>query len=177
MPMTPNSASTPYASPADFIEYIDANLIGDLLRDDGTRATPTEILADPRVVKHLMRASGWFEAICLRGGRYTAADLQALTGASREYARWIVSAKAFLTLAGRRAIAMPVAQEMQKELDGVEEDLTEGEEIFAFVETEAAGLAAHRPITPEDLRDLTPTLASNMTRMFGQRRNRRYYTP
>lgn len=174
MPKTSNSSSSAYAQPADLLVYLDARMTGDLVNDQGIMLTPTAILTDPTVAKHLLRASGRLEAICLKGRRYQPADLQALTGASREYMIWVVCGLALESLRWRRANLEEIAQPFAKELSLVLDELANGKQVFGFLETEAAGLPDHSVITGADLYGI-PSLVSNMDRYFGTRRNRLNY--
>lgn len=160
MAKTCNSSPTAYAQPSDFLFYLDANLTGDLVTDDGTRVTPSAILSDPVVAKHLLRASGRVESICLKGQRYSAADLQSLTGASLELLIWLVCCLSVESLRWRRANMEESRYPFSDELKQVLEDLALGESIFAFVESERAGVPSVSALTPQDYRNLNLTTSN-----------------
>lgn len=149
---TPNSTTVSYASAADFLAYLDANLLGDLARDDGARDTPQQVLVDPVVTQHLLRATGRIEALAVRGRRYDPEDLSALAAlsppsASTHYLRWLTCGLAYETLRWRRGNLEGDASPFKDEVKGALEALADGSDVFAFAETEQAGVPATRPIT------------------------------
>lgn len=72
-----------YAVPSDFLARYDNNRLGQLVRDDGTAASSTDLLTDPNLQAMLDDASGMIDAACLAGGKYFPADLTGLTGTGK----------------------------------------------------------------------------------------------
>ncbi len=176
MPQTPVTSATPYASPSDFINRVDVNFLGLMVRDDDTQATPTDLLSDPKLLVALLGSSGMVEAACLRAERYSAIDLNTLItvgGASAELLKDIVCGLAIQRLRWRRglmeAMTYPLAQQAVMWLQA----LSDGEMIFSFAETVQAGLPATSRDTAQNMFYDTPTLLTNNVRMWGIRANRR----
>jgi phage gp36-like protein len=67
-----------YAQPQDAIDRIDVRRWGDLVLDNGVRATANQLLTNTRLIAVLNDASGLIDAALLRGGRYAPTDLQTL---------------------------------------------------------------------------------------------------
>lgn len=147
MPLTPNSGLVPYCTPAQYIAREDVRQTGDLVRDDGTQATPSELLTDPNLFVALQDASGEVEAACFVGNRYTAADLQALAaqgGNSGAFLARIVSGLAYGLVHDRRGMVVTVNPQSVPNARAQLDSLRSGAAIFAFAESEAAGLAYSR---------------------------------
>lgn len=83
------------ATPADLIARCDTQIIGDLITDDDPdtgireRASRDEILASDVVSTHLEDAHALFLAAVKVGGRYTTAQIEALTGSPANYVKRI----------------------------------------------------------------------------------------
>ena len=133
------SSSSSYATPTQLLVYHDVRGMGDLINDDGTRATSATVLASATVQEHLNAASGMVEASCLKAGRYTPTDLgTTLTGVSKELLVKIVCELAWWSLYTRRnpmANMTPSATWAYQQLDALEK----GKEIFGFTEHSLAG--------------------------------------
>lgn len=147
MPLTPAGTLIPYCSPPEFLTFIDWRLVGDLCSDTDSRVPlatlqgtgPDYTNADPNLWAALMAASGELEAACLIGNRYTAVDLAALTGASAQYLKKLVSYLAYGILRHRRGIFDDDSQPQVKEARETIDRLEGGGAIFAFDETARAG--------------------------------------
>ncbi len=165
---TPTSAATALATGTDCLVFFDAQLIGDLLADDGTRVAVGDIPTDLTLAGLLLAAQGRLEASMLKGHRYDVADLQALTNASLQYAKQIICylaiGQAGITrrnLVGVLAEPLSWAEKRLKELE-------EGLEIFGLVEAQAAGI--------EDLVTRQPGDATNGRCRVVERANRYFGT-
>ena len=137
--MTPASSNSAYATPADLLARYDRRVVADLARDENERPSPTALETDARVLAALADASGEIEAACLKGGRYSAADLNALTGMSKKLlTRLTCRVALWLLYEGRDpgGEAPPWAAKGQEVL----QQLATGERIFAFTETQEAGV-------------------------------------
>lgn len=165
MSKTSNSASTPYATPADYVNRIDWTITGDLVRTDGGQSTIEELQSDPRLAAALADASGLLESACLAGQFYTVADLQSLTGNSLSFLKRIVCGLAINYVRQLRGIAEESDAPQYKEAKAFLEQLRSGERIFAFAETEAAGLPTTQALNPAVNQ---PSLVTLNNRMFPQ---------
>lgn len=105
-----------YATPEDFLTRYDARIFGDVVRDDGSQATPAELLADLNLQAALDDASGDIEAACLVGERYTPDDLAALTGNSLYHLKRICCDIAVAYLLRRRPSDNAEADDARMEL-------------------------------------------------------------
>lgn len=75
---------TAYAQPSDLQAYCDWREVGELISDSTEQLSPIDQLTHPNVIKALNRGAGELESAFLVSGRYTIAQLQALTGNSLE---------------------------------------------------------------------------------------------
>jgi hypothetical protein len=174
MPKSFNGATQPYATPADMLSRFDANLLGMLVRDDRSQASPTELLTEPRILTALADASGDFEDALTVGSRYAPADIAAIPSGSPagNKVRNIVCGIALQYLRWARGIMEPAELPMCQRAFQDLERLHHGHEIFAFVETEEAGVASVYQMQPADYFNGLHQLMSNWQRYFGMRSNR-----
>ena len=168
MAKTPISATSPYCTPAQFLNFFDARTVGDLVNDVGQRVPASQLLTDPVLGQLLQEASGEVEAACLMGDRYTVADLQALNGNSALFLASIVAGLTYFKLIERRPDLdfeiPPMAQRADKFLRA----LSMGERIFAFQETADAGIVEDDYNSPA-LYDQTRGTSFECRRFFGRR--------
>lgn len=170
---TPIGGTEPYATVADVITQCDVRTLGDFLSDTGTRLAQQEVEDSEFLIDALGQASGDLEAACMAGGRYTLADLQALTGNSRRILANVVVGLTLEQVFDRRPDRKPPGLGLRK----VEkahtrlESLRKGEWIFALKEQADAGRQSHRRETSYDVesRNLSTFIAR---RFFGRRGNR-----
>ena len=170
--MTPNSATTPYLTAAQFLQFQDANLVGQLVRDDGTVATTAQLTApDPNLQAALQAASGELESAALQGQRYSVADLQSANGNSQVLIQRVVAALAMMYLWDRRDGPDPPANVVRKHEAATKflEKLASGEAILSFLETEEAGLPEDIYFTEADLLKNRLITAGSFRQMFGNR--------
>jgi hypothetical protein len=109
-----------YATPADMLALKDARTVGALVKDDGTRASATALATDPNLLAALQAASGEVEAAVMQGGRYTVADLQALTDNSAAYLKELVCKIAWARLWARRPYDKEHAEAIREAQDALE---------------------------------------------------------
>lgn len=173
-PKTFVGATSSYATPSDFINMADQRLLGDLVRDDGSEATPTQLLTDANLSTALLRASGIVEAYTLKGERYTVADLQAFPNGSPAQAmlKGIVCGLAIQYVRRRRGYDEP-DYPLYKDALELLNLLADGASIFPFSEVQQAGVAQTRQRFPSSFYTDTPDLITNNVRSFGLRANRR----
>lgn len=172
MAQTPNTTATPYASGSDLVIKRDWRTVGDLITDDDTRpANAAAVAASSVVADAMLTASGEIESSCYYGGRYSTADLTALTGAGQALLKQICCDLAFWILKKRRSPSVNPdqvsgAMEAFEKLD----KLRLGEKIFPFTETADASLGeSHQAIDPNSTTN--PPISSIARRYFGGRSN------
>lgn len=174
MAQTPLTGSAPYLTAARVWVYRDERRVLQLLRDDDApadkadaeTATTTE---GGRLLAALAGASGELEEYALAGGRYTPADLAALTGNQLARLEGLVADLAFWRLAKRRwPDCRPEDVSGAAEALAALERLGRGQTIFGTVESAAAGLTA----TADTDRTGTGTTVLESRRFFGNRATR-----
>jgi hypothetical protein len=170
-PKTPVSAETAYCSVPQILNWFDARTVGDLVRDDGSRATPTQLQTDKVLQQMLQDASGEIEAACLVGGRYTVADLLVLNGNSSIFLAGIVAGLAYMKLMERRPeYEIPEPKRVDQARKALEA-LSVGEAIFALQETSDAGRVEEDVETVADV-DNRRMVSWHAARYLGLRANR-----
>lgn len=164
------STSVPYAMPADIREAHDFRQCGDFTNDDGTRETTAAAFdASAKVNTALMKASGMIESACLKGERYTVADLQGLSGAGRYFLVDVCVELAWWKINERRFAGKPLPPETLWAFSVLEE-LGSGAKILSVQEAATAGRQDSDFMTAADYANLG--LASYQARrMFGRRAN------
>jgi hypothetical protein len=137
---------------------------------------PVDTLStEPKFLTALSSASGELESACLRSKIYSVSDLQSLNGVSLEYLKDIVSRIAMMKLYKRRNGPNPsetTVEEYNSAMKSLEE-LAGGTRIFAFNETEEAGLPANFYMNPWN-QIQNRMVSSTWQRSFGVRQNMRY---
>lgn len=148
-----------FATSADLVNRYDARTLGDLVNDDGSRATEAELEVSAKVTAALESASGMVLSACVKGGRYTAAELSALTGDSLAHLVDLTCRIAFWLLWKRRPWSDKYENqrnEAKKHNDEALEMLRSGQEVFAVDRAIEAG-------SPEVIGvDLTEVLSWNL---------------
>lgn len=136
---TPISTSIPFCSGPDIRSRHDFRQAGDLLNDDGTRVTTAAAFdANSEVTTGCMDASGMVEMYCLKGNKYSVAELQSLTGASRNLLVKICVELAWWGLWERRHAGKPMLSTALWAFS-VCESLESGAIIFGIQEKATAG--------------------------------------
>lgn len=171
MGFTINSTTTAYATQADFLLFCDSNFLGDLVGDLGVR---TDLSAtggdanDPVIQMHLLRATGRIESECIKADLYSPTDLAALAvsgTASASLLKWMTCALAAITLRGRRQNLEEPDPPYKKEVLDLLGDISDGKEVFGFVEVEGAGAPATYTMSYQDYLNLN--YLTNNTRFWG----------
>ena len=175
MPLTPSSGNTTYMSVSDVLSFKDVRMVGDLVRDDGTRATPLELQTDSNLSACMMAACGELEASLLAGNRYQPSDLLSLNGNSLSFLKSILSDETEYKLYSRRGISPPEYvktshETFTKTLDAIRN----GAKILAFQETQQAGLPKDEFMTFNDM--LNTNMVTNYTRFWGVRAGKKRST-
>lgn len=91
-----------YATSADLLLRKDQREVSDLVSDNGDPVAESALSADTKLTAALSGASGEVNAALLVGGRYTVAQLEALTGDALAYLKDIVCELAMYRLHRRR---------------------------------------------------------------------------
>ncbi len=175
MALTSNSASTPYLTAEDFLLCYAPTIVADLLRPaTNPNAPPPSYLAmldvtnpaGAKLYRHMGIGAGEIESACAIAKRYLPLDLQALAGMSQLLLIKLNAARGFWSLAQTmrpltaRLEDVPYAMESNEMLG----ELRDGQRIFTFDETEAAGLPTVVPPNPNRL--VTPNLIARCNRLF-----------
>jgi phage gp36-like protein len=127
-----------YATPADLLARVDAQIVGDLITDDdpttGLRDRPptSDILASDVVQTALADASGDVLAALGKGKRYTPDQLEGLTGPAQSKLKRIVCDIATSYLFDRRPDPKnePIAEAYRAKAERHLKALKSGEDIF-----------------------------------------------
>lgn len=158
-----------YCTPATFLLLYDAALVGALVRNNGTTATPTELLSDDRLAHALLSAAGLVESACLVGRNYDAEDLEALTGAGKALLERLVADLAMGLIRGRPGQTEAPTEHYRAACE-VLNQLRRGERIFPFLENADAGLPDVDLLTETDIEAQRRT-SRIAGRYFGNRRH------
>lgn len=174
MSKTVISSTTAYSTPAHLLQRYDLRTVGRLLSDDGaTTLTQAQILASTVLASFQLEASGRAEAACLRGGRYTAADLLALQTptmtAGGELLAGLVDDLSMWRLWRRRPQKEAQEPAAVKDAFAMLEELETGAMVFGFQETADAGRIEHARMSPRQV-IARNGVEQQMRRYFGSRR-------
>jgi hypothetical protein len=145
MALTPISGPAPYCTPTQLLRRYDFRSVGQYLADDGVKMTQDEVLASPILADLLREASGHLESALLRSGRYTPADLGALTNNGLEMVAGLVAGYTmFLVWARRpsRFLNDQLPLQAQLAMDKLQE-LATGHRVLPFQEAADAGRIHH----------------------------------
>lgn len=163
--MTPESATTGYATPTDALQYFDARTLGDALGDANARLAPSDVVANANLQALLDAASGELEASVLRGQRYTAANLGELTGTGRAFLKRIVCYLAVYPLLWRRNPLGPKPDGLAW-VEEQKQQLEQGAAVFGLLEAQRAGVASLVTRAAGDAQDRRRTV-TRAGRLFG----------
>ena len=169
MPLTPNSSTSPYITGDDVAARVDSRLVGQLLADDGTTVPASSFDANPTLVALMADASGELESACLDGERYAPGDLLDLNGNSLAYMKRILVALTAGYLYQRRG---QVDDRVTAQFEWAQDmlgKLRNGDQVFAFVEDESAGVASNSFYTDAELDQLGLMTRGPARRYFGNR--------
>lgn len=161
MAKTPISGSDAYAEPSDLFVRIDPRVVADWVSVNGARVGATgdaagtvneaTLALSTKILTALKTASGVVESYVFRGGKYSSADLTALTGNCAELLKDIVCGVALKKIAGFRLAknddAMLIYQEAMEHLNR----LNTGENIFSLQEAADAGRISSDRMTQQEI--------------------------
>lgn len=130
----------PYATANDLTSYFDANVIADLVSDDGVPAQ--DVTTDPNVAKSLSAAASQINAAVMVSNLYSPADLASLTGDDREMLLELNCQLAMSKLIRRRPekFGADGYRELVEEGEERLEQLRKGQRLFNLPAQEEAGL-------------------------------------
>lgn len=172
MAQTALGTATPYCTVVRLFVHHDWQQVADLMRD-GDEPRPTRLClqdstSDPgaNLLLILLAASGALESACMIGNRYSPTDLAALTNSGLGRLQKITADLAFWALAQRRQPGSADPKSVPGALQALEEldRLRDGDRIFGFVESAAAGLPSTANPDPGQRPDAVTGLAA---RYFG----------
>lgn len=120
-----------YADGDDMVARYDFRTLGDLVDDYGVRVAKGNLATHANMMAALEGAAGEINSSCLRAGRYTVADLQALTGDDLAFLKDINCAIGYWRLWKRRSYSDDKQRQEAREayLDSLKL-LRSGETIF-----------------------------------------------
>lgn len=156
-----------YASATDMIRRYDVRRLGELVRDNGTRATSGQLLSDTIMQEMLDDGTGMIEAACRVGKKYTRDDLDGMTGADEHLLIRLNCDLAYGSLLKRRGTSAQAMQEMAPRYFMALDILKKiwcGEWVFDLDAVKEAGLPEGDIRLSKDV-DL---LAGNTPRYFGK---------
>lgn len=171
--MTNASSATAFATAADMIVRYGVDLLGQLCDDSGSLATAADLqntgtTAGANLAQLLLDASGELEGRCLRGGRYTAANLNALAGVAKKRLVRLVCRVTMALALERRDPVKPMPAWHEKVEDTLDR-LESGEEIFGVQEAMDAGKGMDAITPPDAAPPPRPALSAVANRFFGDR--------
>lgn len=170
MAQTPLSSATTLCSVAEFLKRCDRRTVCDLVSDAETPVDAASLATDANLAAALLDATGDVEAAAMKGGRYSPADLAALTGAALGRLLRLVSRLAMVYLYERRPDKGPLP-EVYKVVQEQLELLRQGEMIFGTQESFDASREDDTVETSQDVEARNGT-TYQASRFFGRRSNR-----
>jgi phage gp36-like protein len=162
----------PYATAQNMLDRYDNRRLGQLVRDDGTEATSTQLLSDTILAAALSDAASILNSAIFRGNRYLPTDLAALTGDDQALLIRVNCDLAFGLLHRRRGFTQSEIETLApgyKDAVLLMGRLELGDAIFNT--TTAPGAGVH--VTPVPLSSKI-TLVSSRWRYFGILNNEQF---
>lgn len=168
-----------YATGQDLVDCFDVDFVGDLAQDNREPMDPAAVKLLPNVLRMLEQASGEIDVALIAGGKYSPAQLAALTGNSRAHLVRITCTIAMALLFKRRPsqAMMELAKPFLEEKDGYLEALRKGQNLFNIEENKSAGFIELQTVTAVEIDQLNllPTRMGNYFPSSSQRTSR--YSP
>lgn len=161
-----------YAEPSDLMIQKDQNILADLCQDDG-KAPDRSSLADNAILEAMLdQASGVVESALIAGRRYSATDLEDLTGNSQALLKRICCDIGMRFLYERRPDYDPDALEKHRDLaERYLQRLQKGEDVFNITANKNAGLVDTAEPTTTDYSKLN-LIPDRCNRFFPARQTR-----
>ncbi len=168
---TPVSSDDPYCTGAVLVQLYDWRVLSQLLSDtDAPLATSGTVAT--AALPFLKAASGKVEMAAFTGGRYTAADLAALTGNMQAKLQRLVADIAVEEIYRRRGTQQVEPLPQFEEAGEVLEALANGWVIFGIAEVIDASTMDHTTDSAQDVENRN-LVSFTAKRLFGTRNNRR----
>ena len=157
----------PYATGDDLVARYDIDVIGDLASDERETLERRDVSGHPHVLAALEDASGEVDAALLAGGRYSAEQLETLSGSAASYLKSIVCGLAMAALHERRpeACEADLIERLTKKAKDAIQSLRRGENVFGIPEVVDATRTELSGPSAMDLRNRNG-LAERMGRFF-----------
>lgn len=152
-----------FATPAQLLQRYDYRLIGQLISDTGTAEDASAIIADPITTQMLADASGLIVSYALKGGRYSEADLTALTGNGQAFLERLTCDLSLYYFVQRRGLPVDKYPQVADAMDWLVK-LSEGDLIFPVQANIDAGVAQSQAITVPTIVD--QNFLTNSVRYF-----------
>jgi phage gp36-like protein len=134
-----------FATPAQLLQRYDYRLIGQLISDTGTAIDAAAILTDPITAQMLEDGSGLIVSYALKGGRYSEADLAALTGNGQAFLERLTCDLALYYFVQRRGLPVDKYPQVADAMDWLVK-LSEGDLVFPIAANIEAGVAQSEAI-------------------------------
>src|SRR5258708_25978 len=152
-----------YIVPNDMISRYNVGRLGQLVRDDGTTATATQLQTDTVLAAAMSDAEGQFQAAVYKGQRYAKVDLDALLTAyqagptnaqysSGSFMVRVIADLAYGNLIGRKGYDAATQAAMAPRsvwVEGILEQLAQGERVFNLTAQLNAGLPVNVDLDTE----------------------------
>lgn len=162
-----------HATVADLLSRYDVRRVGDLVKDDDTRATSQDLLgstsANAVVTTALADATGTINSAILAGKRYLLEDLLGMSSESKSLLARLCCDLAYALLLGRRGYGSTDLDAMAARASASEdllEKLRSGERVFETDKHTNAGLPNQAVVSSS-----TALFSREMDRYFGIRSN------
>lgn len=174
MAQTVASSSTLFCPVSEFLNRCDTRTVEQLASDDDTPVASAALATNGKVLAAIGDACGYVESAAYVGGKYAAADLEALSSTdchARKLLYRIVSDLAQMLMLERRPdLNLLPTEGMKRSLDWIEQ-LWDGKRIFPFAE---AALSGRLELDTETEAIVAERGLSTYTarRFFGTRNNR-----
>lgn len=170
MPLTPNSSTSSYVTPEEFLLRKDIRPASMLVLDTGLAATEVQLQTNAVLLAILKESSGIVESAATAGAKYSALDIAAQVAAGTACGEMI---KGYISDIAAHRLAERRWQTNQDTLEGYKaaleflKRLRDGELVLPFAEVATASVPSNSDYTQSELNDLN--LVSRNTRVFGVR--------
>lgn len=171
--MTPNSTSSSYCTPDQFLKFYDSRYICQKLLDIGATAEADAVrtggpLPEASVTQAILdAASGLVESACFVKEIYQPSDLQGLQGNGAQFLARLVADLAMWDLECRRNPSSELSDKVKLAM-ALLNDLREGTKIFGTLAAAQAGLPEDDFLQQQDVENANLS-TWQAKRLFGQR--------
>lgn len=141
-----------FATAAELLQRYDYRVIGQLISDTGTAENAASILANPITTQMLEDASGMIVLYAVKGGRYSEADLSALTGNGAAALQRLTCDLAIYNFVLRRGLPVDEYPQIERAFELLTL-IGEGQVIFPIIENIEAGVAQSPDISIQTIVD------------------------